>query len=334
MKIKFRNALLHFSLEEMKDVLKSDIHNHASRGGKVDYISQWAGVKIDSPERAFHDILEMQIWFRRNIKRNCPGIQGYLKCLEAAFVQAKEDNIHLLAMSFGIHGIDTLGGIDTFVNIIDKLHQLHAPETLFYPELALRRESDTDLILHRFDEILDKNWFTSIDICGQERAQPITSFKQIYRKAKQRGLKLKAHVGEFGNADDIREAVEELELSEVHHGIAAAKSSQVMRWLSEHKIQLNICPTSNLMMGLVNTYAEHPIKKIVSYGIPVTINTDDLLIFNQSVSEEFLTLYKHGVMSIDELETARQQGLHAYSQNHKPHLPQLPRPQTALHHQS
>ncbi len=71
-------------------------------------------------------------------------------------------------------------------------------------------------------------------------AQPITSFKSIYRKAKEKGIKLKAHVGEWGDADSIKEAVEELELDEVQHGIAAAGSLDVMKWLAAHKIQLNI----------------------------------------------------------------------------------------------
>lgn len=308
----FRHALQRHSLEEIRKVPKSDLHNHASRGGNINYISQWAGITIASPTKPFQDASDMQEWFKRNIKRNCPGVEGYLKCLEAAFVQAREDHIQLLSMSFGIYGIDTFGGINNFIKIVDKLHELHAPETGFYPELALRRESNTDRTFHRLDELLEKHWFKSIDVCGYEQAQPISEFKQIYQKAGQYGLKRKAHVGEFGTADDVMEAVEELDLSEVHHGIAAAKSIHVMKWLSVHQIQLNICPTSNIMMGLVSSYEEHPVKEILRYGIPITINTDDHLIFNQSVSEEFLNLYKYGVMSVDQLERVRITGLSAY----------------------
>lgn len=296
----------------MMAVSKSDIHNHGSRGGNINYISKWANVEIIPPDKPFCEMAEMQQWFNDTIKRNCRGVAGYIKCLEAAFVQAHEDHIHILSMSFGLPGIDSLGGISNFINLINILHSSFAPETAFYPELALRREGNPDYIYGRLEEIFSSGWFKSIDVCGYEQAQPIRQFKRIYRKAEQYGLKLKAHVGEFGSADDIMEAVEELGLSEVHHGIAAAKSVRVMKWLSNHNIQLNICPTSNIMMGLVKSYTEHPVKALVSNGIRVTVNTDDHLIFNQSVSEEFLNLYEHGVLSPEELAKAWRAGLDSF----------------------
>lgn len=153
------------------------------------------------------------------------------------------------------------------------------------------------------------DWFKSVDINSGESQQPIKNFKKIYRKAKGYGLRQKAHVGEFGTADDVMEAVEELELDEVHHGIAAAKSDVVMNFLSKNKIQLNVCPTSNVMLGLVESCLAHPIRILYDKGIPVTINTDDMLVFNQSVSQEYLNLFISGLMSADELDIIRETGL-------------------------
>lgn len=233
----FIQALQSGSLADLTTIPKSDIHNHASRGGNIKYFSEWAKANINPPDQPFADISEMQHWFNVNIKSNYHGITGYLKCLELAFIQAREDNLKVLAMSFGIPGIDSLGGIDNFSGMVDIYHRLHAPGTAIYPELALRREANTDHISNRLDELLSKNWFRSIDNCGYEQAQRISKFKQIYQKASQYGLRLKAHIGEYGNADDVREAVEQLELSEVHHGIAAAQSEAVMNWLANHNIQ-------------------------------------------------------------------------------------------------
>jgi adenosine deaminase len=69
-------------------------------------------------------------------------------------------------------------------------------------------------------------------------------------------------VGEWGDADSVWCAVEELELDEVQHDIAAADSPAVMRFLADHRIRLNICPTSNLMFSRVGTLASHPIRKL------------------------------------------------------------------------
>lgn len=195
------------------------------------------------------------------------------------------------------------------------MHQQYAPGSDFFPELAFGRESEIETTLHRIDEIFAYNWFKSVDICNNEFAQPIRNFKPIYKRAKALGLRLKAHVGEFGSADDVMEAVEELELDEVHHGIAAAQSVQIMKWLANNRIQLNICPTSNVMLKVVDCYANHPIRRLFDYSVPVTINTDDLLIFNQSISQEYLNLMNSKLMAAEELNAIREAGLsHDYNQ--------------------
>jgi adenosine deaminase len=247
----------------------------------------------------------MDEWYQENIKKFCP----YIKRLEAAFVQAASDNITVLAASFGFDG--TIGGMEpeAFIHTMKSFNRKFAPNTTLLPELAFDRSCNTDYELSALDEKLSYNWFKSIDINGNELAQPIKNFKQIYRKAKEYGLRLKAHVGEFGTADDVMEAVEELELDEVHHGIAAAKSKLVMNWLAKHKIQLNVCPTSNVMLRVVDSYSVHPIRKLYDNGIPVTINTDDMLVFNQSVSQEYLNLFISGLMNAEELDNIRETGL-------------------------
>ena len=122
-------------------------------------------------------------------------------------------------------------------------------------------------------------------------------------------MKLKAHVGEFGGAEEVRRTVEILDLDEVQHGIAAAESVEVMRWLSENQIQLNVCPTSNVMLGAVSNLASHPIRILYDNGVPVTINTDDLMIFGQSVSQEYQNLYRASVFTAEELDYIRRSSL-------------------------
>jgi Adenosine deaminase len=103
--------------------------------------------------------------------------------------------------------------------------------------------------------------------------------------AKSKGLRLKAHVREWGSADDVWRAVEELELDEVQHGIAAAGSSAVMRMLADNHIRLNVCPTSNVMLGRVDRLETHPIRRLYDAGVKVTVNMDDVLVFGNGVSE-------------------------------------------------
>jgi len=310
----FSEALHKNSIVDLYKIPKSDLHNHAGRGGSIEYIETWANVRIEPPTKPFETLNQMQEWFENNVKCHCTGIQGYLKRIEASFAQAHKDNIKVLSLSFGIGEIDSLGNMKSFSDSVNALHQYYAPDTNFYPELALGRESKIDYILNRLDEILSYGWFKSVDISNNEFAQSIRNFKPIYKHVKASGLRLKAHVGEFGSADDVMEAVEELELNEVHHGIAAAQSIQIMKWLADNKIQLNVCPTSNIMLKLVDSYASHPIRKLFDYAIPITINTDDLLIFNQNISQEYFNLFNCNLMTAKELDTIRETGLnHSYT---------------------
>jgi adenosine deaminase len=303
----FKTFLQNHNLSGISSINKSDLHNHLGKGGNINYIISKFNLKIDSPPSTFESIFHMDEWFKENIKKYCP----YIKRLEAAFVQAADDNISVLAASFGFDEKMAIGGMDleAFIHTMKNFNQQLAPNTILLPELAFERWCDVNKEFSRLDEILSYNWFKSVDINAGEFDQPIKNFNKIYRKAKDHGLRLKAHVGEFGTADDVMEAVEELELDEVHHGIASAKSEFVLNWLSKHKIQLNVCPTSNVMLRVVESYSAHPIRKLYDHGIPVTINTDDMLVFNQSVSQEYLNLFKSGLMTADELNHIREIGL-------------------------
>lgn len=307
----FTDALRAQSLEAIQALPKSDLHSHAGRGGSQAYIARWTGHAIVPPRAPFADLRAMQHWFDANVKAHCHGLSGYLKRIEAAFVQAAEDSIAVLALSFGKDEVDLLGGIGPFAAAIDALHRRFAPGTRFLPELSLGREERPEAILDWLDDCLRPGWFRSIDVCNDELAQPIHRFIPVYEAARAYPVRRRAHVGEFGSAEDVVEAVEALGLDEVQHGIAAAASPWAMRWLADHRIRLNVCPTSNVMLGRARDLRTHPIRALYDHGVTVTVNTDDLLIFGSSVSQEFLRLYQAGTLPAGALEEIRQNGLDA-----------------------
>lgn len=248
-KIKFLHALQNNSISEMQDIPKSELHSHAGRGGTISYIKKKTNTKISAPKDPFSSLSEMNQWLNDNIKCHCPsGISGYLLRIEAAFAQASVDNVKVLALSYGMDEISELGGINNFIKQMDDMQQKSAPKTDFFPDLALGYSSDE---LEKLDEIFSFKWFNAIDIMNYANAYSMKELKEICKKAKKYGLVLKAHVGEFGDPDDVMRYAEELELDEIQHGIAAAKSPQIMKWLADHKIKLNVCPTSNVMLKIV-----------------------------------------------------------------------------------
>jgi adenosine deaminase len=98
-------------------------------------------------------------------------------------------------------------------------------------------------------------------------------------------------------------------LDEVQHGVAAAASPAAMRFLADAGIPLNVCPTSNVRLGRAQDYRTHPIRTLYDHGVRVTVNTDDVIFFDQGVSDEFLNLYRSGAWRAQELDQIRRDGL-------------------------
>ncbi|WMM23934.1 hypothetical protein RBU61_13505 [Tissierella sp. MB52-C2] len=309
MDIAFIDALKRCDIESIKKIPKGDLHNHAPRGGNVRFIEKWAGVQILRLNQKFLDLGDMQRWYEKNIRYHCQGIDGYEVRIKGAFQQAKDDGVTKLVLSFGLGEEALYGSLPNFIKAISSIHKETAPEIEFIPELTFDRGSNVNSILHLCDEYFSMNFYKSIDICGNEFAQSIANFKQLYRLAKSYGIKLRAHVGEFGDADSVREAVEVLELDEVQHGISAANCKDTVRWLSDNHITLNICPASNIILSRTHDYKTHPIRTLFDGGVKVTINTDDMLIFDVSISQMFLDFYKANIFTVDELNDIRKSGL-------------------------
>lgn len=307
----FIKVLENNDLNGMRLVPKSDLHNHSARGGNIKYIEDWIGKTIPRPISKFKNLHDMQQWNNENINPIFRGRLGYEKRIEAAFVQAQHDGVKVLNMSINSEVIFHYGyKAENLINLLKRIHNKFAPNVIFIPEIGFKTSIPIEVMSHMLEVLLTEEYFKSVDIYGDESS--IINFKKIFRKARNKGLILKAHLGEFGDAELVRAVTEELELDQVQHGISAANSKSVMTWLSNNKIQLNICPTSNVLLSRVKDYKEHPIRKLYDHGVKVTINTDDMLIFNQSVSEEFFNLYNAGVFSAIELDIIRRNALSEY----------------------
>ena len=85
----------------------------------------------------------------------------------------------------------------------------------------------------------------------------------------------------------------------------------MIRFLTDNHIRLNITPSSNYLLGRVEDLKKHPIAGLYRSGIDVTINSDDVLIFDSDVSKEYLRLYKCGCLNAEELDDIRKNGLKA-----------------------
>ncbi len=307
----FTDALINGDIEAIRKCPKADLHNHFVLGGSRRYLLEHSGRDIRPITEPLNSMDEMHAWNAENIGSFFDTPEGRRMLIKAAFVQAKEDGVTILEIGEDVWGLGAFfnNNIDELVEAFESAHREIAPEIELRLQIGMSRHCDIAYL----EECLSHFWgckaFYSIDLYGDELAQPIENFIPIYRRAKAEGLKLKAHVGEWGTAEDVRRAVECLELDEVQHGIAAVKDPSVVRFLADNGIRLNITPSSNYLLGRVKDLKTHPIAELYRSGVDVTVNSDDVLIFDSDVSKEYLRLYRSGCLSAEELDDVRINGL-------------------------
>ena len=126
-----------------------------------------------------------------------------------------------------------------------------------------------------------------LDLAGNEAEFPSKPFYGIFKEAKQAGLHVTIHAGEWGPAQHIQEAIEELGADRIGHGVRVLEDENVTALVKERGTACEVCITSNYQSGVVETLEGHPLMKMFEHGINVTINTDDPSISRITLSHEY-----------------------------------------------
>ena len=307
MAVPFAQALGTEDLASVRRAPKADYHCHCYFGTRIENVERWLGHSLARPIAPMRGLRGMLEYASKALDPYINSLNGFEFTAEAAVDDAIKDGVRRLEMSFDVRSAGHFKtGFAGFAAFIRQLVERHRERIDLRPELGIARETIGNAeIEDRAREGIDSGLFSSIDLYGDEDACSLDSARALYARAQAAGMKLKAHVGEFKGAERVRETAEVLELAEIQHGIAAAESAEVMEWLAENGIRLHICPSSNVMLGATANLASHPIRALFDHGVEVTVNTDDLMIFGQSVSQEYMNLFKAKVFSADELEDIR-----------------------------
>ena len=131
------------------------------------------------------------------------------------------------------------------------------------------------------------NWITGFGMGGNEAIGTQGDFKWSFDCAREAGLRLTTHAGEFGGPDSVRDAVRDLGVERIGHGVRAIEDFDLVRELVDREITLEVCPGSNVVLGLFPDFAAHPIAKLRDAGVKVTISTDDPPFFHTTMRREY-----------------------------------------------
>jgi adenosine deaminase len=132
-----------------------------------------------------------------------------------------------------------------------------------------------------------KDGLVGIDLAGNEAEFKSDPFQGIFKEAKQTGLHVTIHAGEWGGAENVRDAILNLGAERIGHGVRVMEDESVVALAKERGTVFEVCVTSNYQSGVVRSLPSHPLPSMIAAGLNVTINTDDPSVSRITLSHEY-----------------------------------------------
>ena len=130
-------------------------------------------------------------------------------------------------------------------------------------------------------------FITGFGIAGDEKQFNPRDFTWAFDCAREAGLRLTAHAGEWGGPDSVRDALDHLRPERIGHGVRAIEDLALVDRLAEDAVTLEVCPGSNVFLGIYPTFADHPVARLRDRGVRVSLSTDDPPFFHTTLTREY-----------------------------------------------
>ena len=133
-------------------------------------------------------------------------------------------------------------------------------------------------------------FITGFGLAGDESMLQPKDFSYAFDAAREAGMGLTAHAGEWGGPDSVRDALRDLHVTRIGHGVRAIEDPALVDQLAETGVVLEVCPGSNVALGLYPALAQHPIDRLRRAGVKLTVSTDDPPFFHTTMTREYQAL--------------------------------------------
>ncbi len=137
-----------------------------------------------------------------------------------------------------------------------------------------------------------KDWIVAVGLDSSEVGNPPEKFHRVFDKAREEGFLTVAHAGEEGPPEYIWQALDRLKVSRIDHGVRCIEDPKLMARLAVDRVPLTVCPLSNVKLRVFESLEQHNLRRLLDYGLCVTVNSDDPAYFGGYLAENFLAIQK------------------------------------------
>jgi adenosine deaminase len=170
--------------------------------------------------------------------------------------------------------------------------------------IDIAREQPAETGLQVADWAIDAmaDGVVALGLGGIEAGNPPEKFQAAFARARAAGLPSVPHAGETAGPASIWGALRALDAVRIGHGVRCLEDPALVAELRERQIPLEVCPTSNVCLGVAPSLDAHPLPRLLSEGLYVTINSDDPPMFNTTLTGEYTALARAFQLTADDLE--------------------------------
>jgi len=285
---------------------KTDLHCHLDGCCRVETLIELAneqGVKLPFTDpQKLRDHLE--------VGDSCKNLADYLKgfavtlsvmqdasaieriAFELAEDAAKE-NVRYLEVRFSpiLHinqGLRLPEIVDAVIRGLNKAEAAYRIKTGIIICGMRNISPDTSLRLAELTVAYKNKKVMAFDLAGQEDGYPAADHQGAFALILKNNINTTAHAGEAYGPDSIKQAIHECGAHRIGHGTRLIEDGDLLNYINDHRVPLEICLSSNVQTKAVKDYASHPLRIYYDYGLRVTINTDNRLMSATTVSQELL----------------------------------------------
>jgi adenosine deaminase len=252
------------------------------------------------PDYRFADFSDFSEIMRPGTAYIRTSAANYKATAAAYFAQLMKQNVRYVEISIGM-GLALLNAKNDPAEVVAAIRDAIPPGLHVRVIAGINRRYVHPMDSEETRAILNTPGIDGIDLQSDERTSGPCMFLDIYRAAEERGYLLRAHAGELAGPAAIRETLDCLHVTRIEHGVTAIQDEDLIERLVKENITLDMCPTSNVKLCIVESLAAHPIGELLRRGVKVTCSTDDPAVLGVSLTDELRNLVTYQNFTAHEL---------------------------------
>jgi adenosine deaminase len=232
--------------------------------------------------------------------------ERYHEAARVMFAGHVRQNVRYVETSFHLHVTEFINVPGT--EIVDAILSAAPPGLEVRVFAGMLRNAYDGALCATIDGLDGWDALSGVDLHGFE-AMPTEPWAfRVWERLARAGKILKCHAGEFDGPQRVREAIQQLGVKRVQHGVRAVEDPAVVRLAVEEGVTFDICPLSNVGLKVAPDIRSHPIRQLMKAGVNCTVSTDDPLCFANTLNDEYAALAREGGFSRAELAQVARNG--------------------------